>query len=121
MTKDIRKNFKIDAEVLEKIQYIAQVTGWSQQQVLKVLIEPYFEVASTFKKCTFENWSSIKDRSVLAQFYGRIEDQTLILGEVNLGSEKTNLMLGEKLADATTDQLVRNTSKPKSKGDKNVK
>jgi hypothetical protein len=42
----------------------------NQKKILKALLDPFFEVAMTYKKATFDVFPSVTKRQLLIQFYG---------------------------------------------------
>lgn len=118
INQQVKKKYALpsDAQLEDEVKYLCQCTGMSRIELLRKIIEPFFEVGSTYRVCTFEAWSSIKDRSIVGQFYGAKKDEILTLQEIperlSLG-EKTNETLNDKIEQLGKDELARNSAKKK--------
>lgn len=73
------KPIQVRVELKEKIQFLSQVTGMSQADVLVEILTPIFEIASTYNRCSFKVYSRTAERYILIQFEGFGNDSNLVL------------------------------------------
>ncbi len=75
------KTIQVETELKDKIRFLSNITGQSQNEFLNSVISPLIEIGICYKNAQIESYPMLSKGSVHFQFYGASH---LYIGKVSM-------------------------------------